>query len=413
LYENYTEPYNIEFNYLYNDKLSDQAYNVVPADFDKSVAMAKLIQEVWMKPYIEIGGDNFLKEHCFRQVILFGSWKYTSQHERVLGTAEGGLAINLFGINHIDFNNLFLNFDEPYKYKDDNPMDLNYNYFHTMHHEFCHILTQLKNYTTDYRTLSAGKFHSTDWINVSDIQAAKEGFVSGYASSEYNEDFAETYSTYLTLSEEGWNKILQQACDTLTDENGEIVYKKDAKGNYVYVKDANGNYIYQTNSNGSLVPSKDANGNVVYALDKEGNYIYLLDADGNKVPKYAGQSKTLLYLESETGIDIYYPNMTAMKYLNVLSGHEDGDSIVYQTTTEGDYVYDAEGNMVPEYYRIPVFEYIKEPMLDTTSRDLILNKLDIIRKYLKDSWSIDMDALRDSVHSHSIKALSIDLKSLK
>ena len=40
---------------------------------------------------------------------------------------------------------------------------------------------------------------------------AKEGFVTSYAASEYNEDFAEVYATYITNTPEGWQKILTQA----------------------------------------------------------------------------------------------------------------------------------------------------------------------------------------------------------
>lgn len=40
---------------------------------------------------------------------------------------------------------------------------------------------------------------------------AKEGFVTSYAASEYNEDFAEVYATYITNSPEGWQKIIDAA----------------------------------------------------------------------------------------------------------------------------------------------------------------------------------------------------------
>jgi substrate import-associated zinc metallohydrolase lipoprotein len=80
-----------------------------------------------------------------------------------------------------------------------------------MHHEFCHILTQKKDYDTAFRTISAATYHATDWINLEDKKVAKEGFVSSYAASEYNEDFAEIYATYVTNSEAGWQKIIDQA----------------------------------------------------------------------------------------------------------------------------------------------------------------------------------------------------------
>ena len=51
---------------------------------------------------------------------------------------------------------------------------MNYWFFHTMHHEFCHILTQQKNYSTDYQTITGGSYHSQDWSNLKDTAVAKE-----------------------------------------------------------------------------------------------------------------------------------------------------------------------------------------------------------------------------------------------
>ena len=64
---------------------------------------------------------------------------------------------------------------------------------------------------TSFRSISAATYHATDWINLEDKKVAKEGFVSAYASSEYNEDFAEIYATYVTNSAEGWQKIIDAA----------------------------------------------------------------------------------------------------------------------------------------------------------------------------------------------------------
>lgn len=211
LLKNYTMPYNIEFNYLYNDKLSDNSYNVVPATIENSLALAKLIKHVWLDAYTEVVGDTFVKENSFRVFQLIGSPEYDSQASIVLGTAEGGIQVTLFRVNELDLNNIYVNQEDFYRSHDELPLDLNYWYFHTMHHEFCHILTQTKDYSTDFQTITP-KYHSRDWVNVDDKgQAIHEGFITGYASSEYNEDFAEMYAVYVTSSDEEWNQILDQA----------------------------------------------------------------------------------------------------------------------------------------------------------------------------------------------------------
>jgi substrate import-associated zinc metallohydrolase lipoprotein len=219
---NFTLPYNIDFQYHYNDKLSDNEYNVVPARLDNSKAMAILLKHVWLDSYREAVGEDFVKANTFRVVQLIGSPEYSGQGSIVLGTAEGGIMVTLFRLNELDIHNIHIEQDDPFRSRGALPLDLNHWYFHTMHHEFCHILTQKKQYTTDFQAISAGKYHSTDWINVSDEESGQEGFVTGYASDQYNEDFAETYSTYITLSDEGWNALLKKA----GDEGAAIILKK-------------------------------------------------------------------------------------------------------------------------------------------------------------------------------------------
>lgn len=211
LMKNYTNPYNISFQYRYSDKESNMSYNVIPAEITRAKALAKLVKHMWMDAYIEGVNEEFLKNYSFRVIQLIGSLQYNSNGSVVMGTAEGGLKVLLFGVNRLDIDNVRVNCDDPYMNKGNLPLDLNYWFFHTMHHEFCHILTQKKEYPTEFRVISSGRYHASDWINVKDEDAAKEGFVTGYASGEYNEDFAELYANYVTLTEAGWQKILDKA----------------------------------------------------------------------------------------------------------------------------------------------------------------------------------------------------------
>ena len=211
LENNYRQPYNIDFKYRYSDKESDLAYNVIPADFDCSKALAILIKHVWIESYVEAISPEFMKTYVPRIIQLTGSYKWNNNGSQVLGTAEGGLKVMLYGVNELDIDNPRINSENPYESHDVKPIDMNYWFFHTMHHEFCHILTQKKDYDTAFRTISAATYHATDWINLEDKKVAKEGFVSSYAASEYNEDFAEIYATYVTNSPAGWQKITDQA----------------------------------------------------------------------------------------------------------------------------------------------------------------------------------------------------------
>ncbi|MBO6255013.1 MAG: hypothetical protein J6O49_15435, partial [Bacteroidaceae bacterium] len=182
LLENYTKPYNINFIYRYNDKETDNAYNVIPADLEKSKALAVMIKHVWLDAYAEAVGESFIMTYSPRVYQLIGSAEYSSggSNEMVLGTAEGGLKVTVFRVNSITPDNPWIDQDSYFPNTTaSNPMDLNYWFFHTMHHEFCHILTQQKNYSTEFQTISTSDYQTTNWVNVDDEEAPSMGFTSG------------------------------------------------------------------------------------------------------------------------------------------------------------------------------------------------------------------------------------------
>lgn len=238
---NFTDPYNIRFLYRYNDKETNNYYNVIPADYNKSVALAILLKHVWIDSYTELVGQDFMKTYSPRVYQLIGSAEYNSSTGSiVLGTAEGGIKVTLFRVNDIDVDHPVIDSDSPYPNTEAVPIDLNYWFFHTMHHEFCHILTQKKDYSTDFRTISTANYQRASWINVKDKDAGVKGFVTGYASMEYNEDFAETYATYITHTEDAWNQLLENSIQVKLDENEDTIFTYDKNGNKYPVYDYSG-----------------------------------------------------------------------------------------------------------------------------------------------------------------------------
>lgn len=226
LAKNYTQTYNIRPIYRYQDYETDNTYNVVPAKVENVKALAIIMRHIWLDAYSEVMGPDFLKTYCPRIFQFIGSGEYNGSGSIVLGTAEGGMKITLFRVNSLDPNEVFIDSVSAFPNTTDKPLDLNYWYFHTMHHEFCHILTQHKNYSTDFQLVSAGKYHSSDWVNVKDADAPLEGFVTGYASGEYNEDFAEIYSTYVTHTEEAWQKLLAAGVKGSDTSGRDAILKK-------------------------------------------------------------------------------------------------------------------------------------------------------------------------------------------
>ncbi len=219
---NYTNPYNIQFLYRYVDSETNNTYNVIPPTLESAKAMAILIKYVWIGAYNEaMGSDVFMKTFAPRILQMTGSFQYKGDGSRTIGTAEGGVKVTLFGTNNIDIDNPWIEQDAPYTDRSSNRIDMNYWYFHTMHHEFCHILTQTKNYPSEFQKISVSDQRLGDWVNVKDNEAPGYGFVSGYATSEYNEDFAEIYSIYVTHTQEAWNTILADADRLSKDETFE------------------------------------------------------------------------------------------------------------------------------------------------------------------------------------------------
>lgn len=194
---NYVTPYNIDFKYKYDDKETDKTYNLAPADYAKSVGLAKLVKYLWIDSYEELLGKDFIRKYCPKMIQLIGSPAYNTSGSIVLGTAEGGLKITLYNVNMINVTNPDIDV-------------LNSWYFHVMHHEFAHILHQTKSYTTDFNLISTN-YQSSSWVNLTDAAALKMGFVSNYASDEPQEDFVEIISLYVTHDSTYWAALLTNA----------------------------------------------------------------------------------------------------------------------------------------------------------------------------------------------------------
>ena len=206
LQKNYTSPYNIDFKYKMEDIESDYQYTLTPADSAKSAKLAIIIKYLWLDSYAEALGPDFVKHNVPRVIHLIGSPAYNSNGTIVLGTAEGGLKVTLYQVNSLTDAML-----ESYA-------SMTEYYFHTMHHEFTHILNQKKPYDTSYNKITESGYVSGNWYQVQDSVAHGKGFVTPYAMSEGLEDFAEMLSTYITYTPEQWQAILDDAQKVGGDE---------------------------------------------------------------------------------------------------------------------------------------------------------------------------------------------------
>lgn len=127
-----------------------------------------------------------------------------------LGLAEGGLKVSLFNVNGMNVNSF---------------ASLNEYYFHTMHHEFTHILHQTKTYPKEFDQLSVGYYDALGWQSRDSRVTASLGFVTPYASSQPREDFAEVISNYITMTDAEWTSLLETASEPWEDNGlGGAIY---------------------------------------------------------------------------------------------------------------------------------------------------------------------------------------------
>ena len=160
LYDNFLQPYNVEVQYRFNFTASDMNFQLTPADYGRSQLLAHFIRYLFYDVYTKYAGENFMKSYGPRMFHFIGSTGYSpTTGTEVLGTASGGVKITLYNVNEIK------PWSETVNYNADDVEVLNERIFHTMHHEFSHILHQTKTY--DFVELLSCIITDTDtrWMN--------------------------------------------------------------------------------------------------------------------------------------------------------------------------------------------------------------------------------------------------------
>ena len=157
-------PYNCALTYRMKDVMTDKSYNLVPAKYENSVDLAVLCKYYWFDVYYNVVPDkDFLKKYGPRILHFIGSSAVNpANHTEVLGLAESGIKISLYKLNAMNLNSI---------------KDLNDRYFHTMHHEFAHVLHQTKTYPKEFDQLSNGHYDVLDEYHKSRISCNYSKFI--------------------------------------------------------------------------------------------------------------------------------------------------------------------------------------------------------------------------------------------
>lgn len=219
LYDNFGKPYNVEVQYQFNLTASDYSFQLTPADYDKSQLLAHFIRYLFYDVYTKYGGDDFMKRYGPRIFHFIGSSGYSATTgTEILGTASGGVKITLYKINEMKA------YTPGVQYDADDLEVLNENYFHTMHHEFSHILHQTKSYPVTFGQVTSSSYDPIEWQDRDSVESHRLGFVTHYASSANYEDFVETLSCIITDTDHRWmNRIINACAPGLRQGDKELV----------------------------------------------------------------------------------------------------------------------------------------------------------------------------------------------
>lgn len=196
LFDNFTEPYNIEVVYRWDpSQMSNSvAAKLVPIEYNAIKPMMAAMRDVWFEPFNKAAGVDFMKLLAPKKVVLAGSPEYHNGTIK-LGQAEGGRKILLLNANNFNA-------------KDEEALK---SALHTVVHEFSHILHQTIMFDKSYQAISAGNYNSTGWQEVKNEEAYKLGFISNYAMSGKDEDFVEMLSLILVYGYDWYEKTIMKA----------------------------------------------------------------------------------------------------------------------------------------------------------------------------------------------------------
>lgn len=207
-----TTPYNIGVKYKWDQGELQADFNkdLVPPKEDKVIPLMSAINKAWIQPYVNEAGIMFFKNISPKFFVLVGSPAFERGAVK-LGTAEGGRKITLYDVNDFRIKGM-----QGYVLADtDNVKQV----FHTIHHEYAHILDQTTKVPVEFSQSSASSYTS-DWLNVSPQQAQDEGFISQYAISQAREDWAEMVSLLLVEGQAWFDNYVNSINYTGTTANG-------------------------------------------------------------------------------------------------------------------------------------------------------------------------------------------------
>jgi substrate import-associated zinc metallohydrolase lipoprotein len=179
----FLDKYGVAVRYRFVDRYVDPTKRVSPPRKELVEPVLNFLTKFWIEPFILVeNGEDFFINHVPAEIILIGSFIFNNDGTVTLGTADSGARITLTEINNIDES------DPEWVFRQ----------LGTIYHEFAHIIHQRYNLPPNFQQISPQGYTSAgSWFTLSDEEALRRGYVSPYATSSFNEDYAETVAFIL------------------------------------------------------------------------------------------------------------------------------------------------------------------------------------------------------------------------
>jgi substrate import-associated zinc metallohydrolase lipoprotein len=199
----YTNEFGVAVRYKYVDRYVDPTKRVTPPKRALVRPMLDFLFNFWVDPYLNVeNGESFFRDHVPAEVVFIGSSIFNDDGTVTLGTADAGARITLTEVNDIDVNN----------------KEWVLRQLGTIYHEFAHIVHQRYALPPNFEEISPDGYTSSgSWYNLSNEEALQRGFVSPYATSSYNEDFAE-FVAFLLFDENFYETYLEDEVECTTED---------------------------------------------------------------------------------------------------------------------------------------------------------------------------------------------------
>jgi len=193
----FAKKYNVDIAYRYDDKVTDRRYLLAPVKEEKALEYLNLIDYMSFQVYEASTPEGYLQTHTIKYLNLFGSSGYAIDR-RMAGAAPQGM-IWIYNINELNT-----------QYTGTVRSD----YISVLFHESAHTPHEERAYPPEFDKLSALEYQKQDafsyWWRTGQ-NASYAGFVSDYASTDADEDFAELFAYYILDSDSEWADRLKGA----------------------------------------------------------------------------------------------------------------------------------------------------------------------------------------------------------